>query len=1044
MRRGDQTLFQLHSTMTQQTCAIVRLTSIVCRTRSASVHILAWLALVLFGVWGPRTIQAAESGELVFPDLEADSVMPNGTPQRNLTRPLKGGNEPGAGLDARIGFIGLPTLGREDSIVPLELFPYVMTDNTILFGDIRGFLSTRGRVGANIGLGYRFIEPNDVALFGVNGFYDVDATTGKTFHQLGFGWEARMEMFGTFGNVYLPVGKRHQTLSQSVYNERFSENRILFDVASRTGQSMAGLDLNIQSYLPGDFARDHQIQAIAGWYTFNGDGVDDINGFHLQLQGDVIPSVRLLASYTNDKTFGSNIAVGGMFRFGTRERPDTTLNGQLRRFIHRNYNVIVSTKNVNEVGLEAINPETGNAYVVRHVGSAGTTPNGDFDNPFDNVDDAQNAGADIIYVHEGTTLTDGIVLQDGQSLIGEGATVQFQDSRYGSFYVPGRDTTGTSSRPIIDGAPGNSIIMADRSLVAGFMIKNADENAILVDGVDRFKISDIVIESATGDGIRINDSSNGTVSDIKVNGAVNAIHITDFNDTNLVFSNLILDDLSENGVLIDGGYGTINFKGPLVVRDADEAAFQVRNQEKLVVVDDKGTPSTADDVTTETRGVVLVEQLVVRNTTGGEGILLTDNEGGTAFGSVDIQTANASAVVAENTEAFRIFNGYLSSTNAAAIDVEDTGMDVRLTQMKVDGGTYGARFVDTTGSFMVYGTGNMGSGGEIKNTNTAIYMENGPTVGFQTVNFTANQKVAVVDGGESLILVGANIAQTADTIIDANNLKVLQVSQSQFTNNTISSGNGILFKADEKGTYTASVTFNDVNALPGTFFRTQMLAGAEGSTLTYNFQGNDVELSAANSAAAAISWTGPILGYFQNNVVSGTGMGQTGFQLYTGASGDQTQFLITQNSFTFAGANAIGVDVDTRATSTILTTSNLITFNGLGGTGVKMNLRKASGANVSGNKIVDNAGGATGIHFESAEHLSTLVVNGNLIDLLGPSAHLDRGIVLGNVLNSGSVADPFVTFVSTQSNTINGANVLYTLPATGAKGTLLINNTSVQ
>ncbi|HWL10106.1 MAG TPA: inverse autotransporter beta domain-containing protein, partial [Planctomicrobium sp.] len=897
-------------------------------------------------------------------------------------------------------------------------------------------------LGANIGLGYRFIEPNDFALFGVNAFYDADNTWGKTYHQLSLGWEARTEWAGLFGNVYFPVGKRNQILSQSVFNERFEDNRILFDVRSRTGQSMSGLDLNVQTLLPGDFARDHQIQFTAGWYTFNGSGVEDINGVQLQLQGDVHPNITLMASYTNDKTFGSNAAVGGMFRFGTRDRPDMTLRGQLRRFVNRNYNVIVSTKSMTETGIAAINRATGNEYVVQHVGSGSGT--GTYDNPFDNVADAQNAGADIIFVHEGTTLNESIVLQDGQSLIGEGSNVVFRDSRYGNFRVPGGSSTSVNT-PIIDGTGigGDLLTLANNSQVSGFHLQNSQGHGVVASNISNFKIENITIENSTDDAIFISEATDGTISNVHVDGGTNGVTLIDIDGT-ITLSDIFIDGVSGDGVHIDGGHGRIAFMKDLIIQNAGQSAFYVTNLETLVEVDDRGTVSTSDDITTKTPGFVTVDGLVVRNTTGGSGIHLENNEGVIAFGAVDIETKDASAFYARDTENAQILNGFLKTENAPVADVENSGINISLTKLNADGGATGLRFVDTTGKFMVYGTGDLGTGGEIKNTTDAIYTENGPMVAFQTVNFTANNAIARVDGGDALILVGSNITQTAETFIHAKNLTMLQILSSQFTNNAISSGTGILFEADKAGSFTSSVTYNKVDALSGSFLKVQTLAGGEGASLAFNFQGNDVTLNSANSVAAAVNWTGPTTSYFLDNKITGTAAGQTAFQFYTGASGDQAQVMISQNEIILGGANSIGVDVDTRSTSTIHVVANGIKFNNTNGTGVRMNLRKASGANVSGNEIIDNSGGATGILFENVEHLSTLVVNANKIDVSHASAFVDRGIVLTNVLNTDAVANPFVTFISTQSNTVLGATVPYSLPATGVKGTLLINDVSVE
>lgn len=981
-----------------------------------------------------------ESGALAFPDLEPEPSL--GGAGGTFTRPVEK-NPTGAGIDGRIGFIGLKTFGRSDSIAPIELFPYVMSESAIFFGDLRGFISTEGDLGANIGMGFRFIEPTDTALFGANFFYDADGTSGEVFHQLSVGWEARTEMFGAYGNVYFPVGAKNRILEQQILNPRFDENDILFDVRSRTGQAMSGLDLNVQMFLPGDFARDHQIQATAGWYGFNGDGAEDINGVQVQLQGNITPSLTLLTSFTHDKTFGTNVAVGGFFQFGSRSLPDIDLQGQLRRYVQRNYNVIVSQKSQIETGVEAINPLTGSKYVVRHVGAVNGTPDGTEDDPYATIGDAQTAGGDIIFVHAGTTLNENVVIGDGQYIFGEGADVTLTDANYGSFNLPGGDSTGAA--PTITGPNNDPIFtIGNNSRLAGFKIENAAGRGIYAKDVENFIVEQVAILNSTDEAIYVENTKAGTISNVSIIGSgSDGIKIVDIDDV-LTVHNIYVENAAGNGVHVDGGLGLISFTGQTIVKNAGDAAFRVTNLETLVEVDDRGTTTVADDITTKTPGIVGVEQLVVRNTTGGAGIVVEGNEGAIGFGAVDIETDGASAFYSRDTESVVVQNGYMNSKNAAAIDVEDSGINIALTQLIATNATNGVRLVDTTGLLAVYGTGSLGTGGSISGMTDAIYMENGPSVAMQNVDFTNNGKVAFVDGGESLIIVGSNITQTANMFIDATNLTMLQVYSNEFSSNPLSSGMGIHYRVDKTGTYTASVTNNIATNVAGSFFVTESLAGANGASLAYNFQNNKLNMTTANAVGASVNWTGPIAAYFLGNEINGNQSGQTGIRFVTGSSTDQAVVQMQQNAITLGGSNSIGLDIDVNSTSTIYTTQNGITFNGLNGVGIRAKLMKASGMNVSGNLITDNVGGATGIQFDSVEHLSTLVLNNNKIDLSHASTFVDRGIVLSSIGNLTAVTDPFVTFISTVSNEIVGATTPYSLPATGARGTLLINGVSVQ
>ena len=74
----------------------------------------------------------------------------------------------GFGVIGRASHLGGKTFGRTDSITPLEVMPYILTDEHFFFADVRGFASNRSRLGGNAGLGYRYLREDFNALgFGV-------------------------------------------------------------------------------------------------------------------------------------------------------------------------------------------------------------------------------------------------------------------------------------------------------------------------------------------------------------------------------------------------------------------------------------------------------------------------------------------------------------------------------------------------------------------------------------------------------------------------------------------------------------------------------------------------------------------------------------------------------------------------------------------------------------------------------------------------------------------------------------------------------------
>lgn len=1029
----------------------------------SAVHIcvrtaLCGLALLCLGESRRMAWAADESGSLAtkaeeelrkvpdslsFPETESNFV------DRTMI-PSVDDVEEARGIDGRIGFIGLPAFGRDDSIVPVELFPYIQGDNRILFGDIRGFISTAGRVGGNLGVGYRFIGPGDKVLFGVNSFYDVDNSTGRTFQQMSVGWEARIEQAGVFGNVYLPVGDREKLLKQSVFNERFDGNNILFDVRSRFGEALNGLDLNFQTYLPGDFLREHQVQASAGWYHFQGRGaVDSINGFKIQMQGNVTPAIGTLASVTRDDTYGTNFNIGVFWRFGTRELPGTSLHGQLRRFVDRNYNVILAKRTQIDAGVVAHNAD-GSVLIVQHVQNSGTsspgTGSGTSADPFTTIDEALGAtqSPDLIFVHSGTVVNTPVVLTNGQTLLGEGASLRWRDDRYGGFNVPGGTSSGAT--PEIRGTVGDAVIMDSNTRIAGINIVNSGGRGIVSQNASNVQISDVRIENATGDGIVLDHVSGSSVSNVTVSGAGgNGLTILNIDDL-LKLDHIFIEDTTGNGVHIDGGLGTISFTDDLVIRRTGLAAFSVENMERLEEVDDRGTVSTLDDITTITPSIISIEKLVVDNSGGGYGAGFSsqNNDGLIGIGAVDIKTDGAAAIYSREDNALMIGNGYLTSVNAPVADVEGSAISVRLTQINADGGAAGMIFKDSTGSFLVFGDGkNTSSGGVIKNTDVGIIMENAGTVGLQTVDFTDNGKMAEVNGGTSLIISGSTVTGTTEMFIDAKNLSQLQVLQSTFATNTITSGTGIRFVTDQAGASTVSISNNLVTALPGTFFSAEAQTGAETASLALAFQSNAVDLgTTASSSALRLNWTGPLQTYVLSNTIVGTGSSQSAVRIVTGDSTSVGQIYVNQNAITLGGGNSVGIDVNAMTPVSLIVDGNAINMNGQSQTGIRASLGKASAVAMADNVINDNAGAGTGIHFVSIEDGTQVALDNNIIDLSRFSSMVDQGIVIA-AFSAADGDPPLVTFMSSVSNTVKGATTTMSNPASGGRGRLLINNSSI-
>ena len=415
----------------------------------------------------------------------------------------------GPGIQGRVGHNAFPTFGREDSMSHAELFPYVLDDNQMFFGDLRLFLTNHSRMGGNVGLGYRTRPWGGTSIFGASLWYDADDSLGTFYQDVGVSLENYNDLFDLRLNGYVPVGTTERKLRDRLINPRFVGNNLIYDRLQVFGKAMPGVDYEFGVPLPLTVLRQHNVRFYLGAYHFATSGVDSINGVKTRLEGSIIPSIDAQVTVTTDKTFGTNAMLGISWTyFGRFERTET--NQALRydrmgEFVQRNYNVIVGRERQITAGVQAINQATGLPFVIQHVGPGGNssgTPN----DPWGSITDAQNAGGDVILVHAGTVITDNIVLNDGQVLLGQSSGLQqfLAVQGYGNIALP---NVISGAAPIIQVAGGNAVTLASNSVFAGFHIDGPAGHGIFGDNVTNVLVGNVTIDGAGGDGVFLQNAT---------------------------------------------------------------------------------------------------------------------------------------------------------------------------------------------------------------------------------------------------------------------------------------------------------------------------------------------------------------------------------------------------------------------------------------------------------------------------------------------------------------------------------------------------------
>src|SRR5690606_6467104 len=111
----------------------------------------------------------------------------------------------------------------------IELFPYHTTGDAMIFGDLRLFMSNSAEFGGNAGLGYRYRLSEWDRILGASVWYDGDDSTGEYFQQVGVSFESYGTWLDLRSNLYFPVGETDHKYFDSLSNQRFSGNNILYD-----------------------------------------------------------------------------------------------------------------------------------------------------------------------------------------------------------------------------------------------------------------------------------------------------------------------------------------------------------------------------------------------------------------------------------------------------------------------------------------------------------------------------------------------------------------------------------------------------------------------------------------------------------------------------------------------------------------------------------------------------------------------------------------------------------------------------------------------
>ena len=255
-----------------------------------------------------------------------------------------------------------------------------------------------------------------------------------------------------------------------------------------------------------------------------------------------------------------------------------------------------------------------------------------------------------------------------------------------------------------------------------------------------------------------------------INGTDLASVIISADDGNTEFlGEVLVNNRLAEGILISGSGGTIEFG------NTDPRRVTLVNNELL-----SGSPAISLQDNT---GVVSFGEATIVGATGnpggGAGVDAQGNTGLINFIDMDINSVAGTGFFGANNRLIRITDGVVDSTDETAIDIENSGIDIRLESVtSIDSPDYGIRLVETNSddgrSFMIRPTGNTlispGNGGTISGAAGAaaigdaagIYLSNAGQVEVREMILSDNEVGVRVENTESWLDGSGNVIVVAD------------------------------------------------------------------------------------------------------------------------------------------------------------------------------------------------------------------------------------------------------------------------------------------
>ncbi len=574
-----------------------------------------------------------------------------------------------------------------------------------------------------------------------------------------------------------------------------------------------------------------------------------------------------------------------------------------------------------------------------------------------------------------------------------------------------RKTSAQLQQITIDNAAQQGILIDDAGGTVSFsdnvLISNRNAEGIEVRNsagdvrfADQVTIADLGAGIGTEAGVSVHDQLNGGsvlfADNLIIRGATrgslgNGILLTNNNagsiftvneNTTIVGTDLASIAINTNdGQVRFEGATTINqrlVEGVAITNSAGAILFGETNNDPLTITNDNAVASqnAAFLATTNSANITVANAIITNaqgNAGGGAGIHLVGNTGDVNFGTMNVSSVNGVGLFGLNNQKIGVSGGAITTDQAAAVNIENTGIDINLTSVTSTGSPdYGIRLVETNKTnlktFSVSPTNQnvvAGDGGTIdgakgdgvdNNDSAGVFLQNAGQVFLRGMLITDNEfgirirntetTPGLADSTKQSFTLDTSIVQDSDIRgLDAQNLMGLEITDSTFDNNgddttagmetilldyTVRLDPDTIIRVDQADDpFIVLIQDSDIISNSGDAIRVvQSDPAANGSVIQFEMFRNTVTVNdiidPTNTSpfdnnrifddGVVFNWNGPTLAKFENNQFDMTAAQQQQAISFRNASlTDQTLLSLQGNIFNVDNVTLNVGAVDIRA-----------------------------------------------------------------------------------------------------------------------------------